>query len=295
MPAGRPTENGLKFFYLDVELDEKFELLEAEFGITGFAVMIKLYQRIYSKGFYCQWSDEVALLFGRKLGLGGSAVSEIVMAAIRRNLFSKDKFEKYGVLTSSGIQKNYFDVVTRRKCVEVDERYLLIDVPKNVNCVFVNRINVCINSENDDSNSKSDCYGLTKNPMHSPKESHDNDHSLEAPITTAEVIRRGEIMASIERKARDIGLIRGHLCKAEIASLDELYSLYPLDWVIEIMERAYANKNVSWNYIKYVLNKWNSQGFMDGGRKQSAVNDQTQKPKGRQLRDMNDYDWSGKK
>ena len=55
-------KSGLEYFPLDVHLDEKFELIEAEFGLTGFAVIVKLFQRIYGgQGYYCEWTNEVAL------------------------------------------------------------------------------------------------------------------------------------------------------------------------------------------------------------------------------------------
>ncbi|MBQ4336486.1 MAG: NAD-binding protein, partial [Lentisphaeria bacterium] len=40
------VKKGLDWFPLDTRLDDKFELIEAEFGAAGFAVVIKLLQRI---------------------------------------------------------------------------------------------------------------------------------------------------------------------------------------------------------------------------------------------------------
>ena len=39
----RPTKAGLDYFELDCHMDEKVELIEAEFGLKGFAVIVKLY------------------------------------------------------------------------------------------------------------------------------------------------------------------------------------------------------------------------------------------------------------
>ena len=131
--------NGINYFPLDVHLDDAFELIEAEFGLTGFAIIVKLYQKIYSLGYYCEWTKDVALLFSKKEGC--SAVSEIVSAAIRRGIFDKKLYEKYQILTSAGIQKRYFEIVSRRKKVDVKTEYLLIDVThfsKNVNILGKN-------------------------------------------------------------------------------------------------------------------------------------------------------------
>ncbi len=142
-------KSGLDYFPLDVHLDSKFELIEAEFGLTGFAVVVKLYQKIYGGfGYYCEWTNEVALLFGRSCGLGGNAVSEIVSASIRRGIFDSDRFEKYQILTSEGIQKRYFEAVSRRKEISVKKQYLFSSVIKKYPNVRISSENVNISTEN---------------------------------------------------------------------------------------------------------------------------------------------------
>lgn len=151
----RPLKDGVDYFPLDVSMDEKFDLIEAEFGLTGFAVVVKLYQRVYSRGYYCEWTDEVALLFGRSIGLGGNVVSEIVNAAVKRGIFDKNMFDKYQILTSKGIQERYFEAVSRRKCVNVNKTYLLIDAIKILPIANINWINVDINPKNESDNPQS--------------------------------------------------------------------------------------------------------------------------------------------
>lgn len=143
-------KSGLDYFPLDVYLDDKFKLIEAEFGLTGFAIVVKLFQKIYGElGYYCEWTNEVALLFGRENCLGDSAVSEIVSAAIRRGIFDK-KLAEQGILTSAGIQKRYFEAVSRRKEVKVKKEYLLIEVTQIYKNVDIIEENVNISSENAD-------------------------------------------------------------------------------------------------------------------------------------------------
>ena len=135
-------KSGIDYFPLDVALDEKFELIEAEFGLTGFGVVVKLLQKIYGgQGYYVEWTKEVALLFAKKVGVGGNAVSEIVTASIERGIFDKTLYDKYHILTSKGIQKRYFEAVGRRKSVEIERAYLLVNVTdfiKNVNILSKN-------------------------------------------------------------------------------------------------------------------------------------------------------------
>jgi hypothetical protein len=43
----RPKKIGLEYFPLDCQMDDKVEMLEAEHGLEGFAVYVKLLQAIY--------------------------------------------------------------------------------------------------------------------------------------------------------------------------------------------------------------------------------------------------------
>lgn len=145
----RPIKAGLDYFPLDVHLDDKFELIEAEFGLDGFGVVVKLLQKIYGEqGYYIEWTNEVALLFGRRVGLGGNVVSEIVSASVKRGIFDQDIFDKYSILTSKGIQKRYFEAVSRRKNITIENQYLLVKVGDFKDNVANNPINVRISPEN---------------------------------------------------------------------------------------------------------------------------------------------------
>lgn len=145
------AKSGIDFFPLDVALDTKFELIEAEYGLTGFGVIVHLLQEIYGKaGYYIEWTNEVALLFARKIGLGGSVVSEIVEASVRRGMFDQKIYEKYHVLTSHGIQKRYFEAVSRRKVLEVDANILLVNCAQICPNADIRAKNVNILSKNAD-------------------------------------------------------------------------------------------------------------------------------------------------
>lgn len=146
------AKSGLDYFPLACNFEDKIELIEAEFGLRGIAIIVKLYQKIYGEfGYYCDWNDEVALLFSRKacgLKEGDNVVSEVVKAAFKRGVFDKDMFDKYGIITSAGIQKRYFEAKKRNVQIEVEETYLLLSttkIPKNANIISKN---VCRNEKN---------------------------------------------------------------------------------------------------------------------------------------------------
>ena len=166
--AGRQNKVGLDYFELDCHMDEKIELIEAEYGLKGFAIVVKLYQSIFSGfGYYCEWFPDISVLWARRLGLShggdygsvGSAsdegslpgfpknlINDVVAASIRRNIFSKELFQRYGILTSSGIQKRYLSATSKREKVELKKEYLLISIPKNRENVVINSISSDINS-----------------------------------------------------------------------------------------------------------------------------------------------------
>lgn len=119
----------LDWFKLDCQMDDKIELIEAEFGLTGFALVVKLFQRIYGgQGYYCEWNADVALVFARKVGVGANVVSEIISACIRRGIFDERMLSEFGILTSHGIQTRYFesDAIQRRKLENLNPKYLLV-------------------------------------------------------------------------------------------------------------------------------------------------------------------------
>lgn len=137
--AKRTSSPSLPYFELDNVMDTKVELLEAEFGIKGFAIFVKLLQRIYGgNGYYCEWDSEVELLFSKRLNEGRNFVSEVVESAISRGIFDSSMYEQFGILTSLGIQKRYFNAVKRRGKIEVRSEYLLVklaQLPTNV-CII---------------------------------------------------------------------------------------------------------------------------------------------------------------
>ena len=57
--AGRQNKVGLDYFELDCQMEEKVRLIQAEYGLKGFAVFVKLLQKIYGeRGYYCEWTQD---------------------------------------------------------------------------------------------------------------------------------------------------------------------------------------------------------------------------------------------
>lgn len=157
--AGRPVKVGLDYFELDCLMDDNIKLIQAEYGLKGFAVIVKLYQKIYSTfGYYCEWNEDILLLFMVENGVASDSknlINDIVMACIKRGIFSGKLFEKYGILTSAGVQKRYLNATSKRERVEMKKEYLLVSVGKKSINVVINSISDGINSNSDIENSQS--------------------------------------------------------------------------------------------------------------------------------------------
>lgn len=126
----RLRKNDLDYFPLEINInqDSKILLLEGKFGLEGFAVLIKLYIKIYGdKGYYCEWNEVEKLLFARMLGIDADRLDEIISTCIKFKIFDKKIYEKYSILTSKGIQERFFFITSRRKKINVENSYLLIN------------------------------------------------------------------------------------------------------------------------------------------------------------------------
>lgn len=174
--AGRNNKTGLDYFELDCHMDSSIRLIQAEFGLKGFAVFVKLLQEIYGEhGYYCEWTQDKELLFASENGLSSGSsglLCEILSACIRRDIFSEELFRKYGILTSSGVQKQYLKATVKREVISMKKEYLLISIPEN-------RKNVIVNSISDGRNSISDGRNTQSRVEKSREENIYNVHSEE--------------------------------------------------------------------------------------------------------------------
>ena len=129
----RPTKQGVDYFPLDVHMDDKIKFVEIKYKLEGFAIVIKLMQRIYSQGYWCKWTEDELLLFSDEIKADIELVKNVVNECLERGFFNKKLYDDYNILTSNGIQKRYKEIVRRRKDVSMIEEYLLIDGNWGVN------------------------------------------------------------------------------------------------------------------------------------------------------------------
>lgn len=149
----RTPMQGLEYFPLLTNLDDKFKMIEALHGIAGFGVAIKLFQKIYANNYHILADERFIIVFSNDINVDINSINVIINDSVKWGLFDKGIFDEFNVLTSRGIQKQYFSITHRRKTVEVIEDLLLISTPKDKNIRTVDniyKINADINSINDD-------------------------------------------------------------------------------------------------------------------------------------------------
>ena len=133
----RPYKQGVDYFPLDVHMDDKVKFIELKFGLEGYAIYIKLLQKIYSYGYWYKWGEDEKLLFANEINADQQLIESVINECLKRDLFHEKLYQQYGILTSRGIQKRYYEITKRRKEISVIPEYTLID--------DINQVNVNIN------------------------------------------------------------------------------------------------------------------------------------------------------
>jgi hypothetical protein len=131
----RPTKQGIDYFPVDVQFDEKIELLIAEKGGDALAVLVTIWQLSYqNNGYYVTNGKDLFLLIKRRIMIDLKLIEEIVNIALERDIFSKKLHKKYKILTSKAIQKRYFEAAKRKKSIKVNKNFVLVNINEfNVN------------------------------------------------------------------------------------------------------------------------------------------------------------------
>ncbi len=133
----RPQKRGLDYFALDVNMGDEVELIEAKHGMVGFAVLIKIFQKIYGEGYFYEWNERNQLLLSSRLSVAGNELTAIIDDCVKWGIFDSNLYAKHKILTSKRIQKHYVAAVYKRVNVEMIEEYLLIDVHDRGNITLI--------------------------------------------------------------------------------------------------------------------------------------------------------------
>ena len=140
--AGRPIKQGIDYFPLDTGFfsDVKIRKIARACGPNAASVLICLLCNIYrNDGYYIVWDEDLPFFIADEVGVSEGCVKEVLLKAVQVGFFDVEKHSAYGILTSSGIQKRFFEITKRRTETELIPEYLI-----NVD---INSINVCNNGQ----------------------------------------------------------------------------------------------------------------------------------------------------
>lgn len=130
--AGRPPKKGIDYSGWSVDIfdnDTKIDKLLDAHGWCGFGIYFYLCQRAYgSEGYFYRWGYDDCASTSRKMGggIGSGTVRETVGYCLQIGLFDQGLFDRWGVLTSKGIQRRYWEVVKTRDVRVVISDYWLL-------------------------------------------------------------------------------------------------------------------------------------------------------------------------
>lgn len=254
----RPRKQGLDYFPLDVDIDQddKIQLVEAVHGPVGFAIVIKLLMRIYKDGYYSKWTETEQLLFSKRVNVDINLINVCINDCVKWNFFDKKVFETQAVLTSNGIQKRFLEAVGRRQKVEMIEEYLLLET-EDINAyknLTTRSINVNINLINDDINPQS----IAK---HSKEKKSKEQHTKEKENVVDDVHSNNEMIdknfAQVTQfYLSNIGPLVPHIGE----ELGYMIDNHPVELILEALKRSLeANATNKIRYAQSILTNWKNQ------------------------------------
>ena len=146
----RPTKQGIDYFPIDCQFDDKIEMYLIEKGGAGLGVLVTLWQMIYAnEGYYITNNRDLHLLIKKRIDIDINEVSDCINVCLSRCIFDKSIHKKYEVLTSKAIQKRYFDAAKKKKSVSVCVDYLIKGIDSCDNWVNVSGNATNVNVEED--------------------------------------------------------------------------------------------------------------------------------------------------
>lgn len=250
------NKTGLDYFPFAIDFfdDDKIQFVGARFGLKGENIAIRLLCKIYSEGYFYKFGEDEALLFAKRVGDGCqySFVNDVVYELVKRGFFDKSIFDRFKLLTSAGIQKRYFEAVSRRKDVDIYGKLLLIDVSKmdNVNILPDNVYII-------DSNGNISAQSKVKKSKEDKKESPNGDKKEGEPSSCAlnpDFIKFNEWLGRKAPYCSNIKNFPTQITEDEFLKLKSRYSGKEIADTIEQIENRKDLRKRYTNLYRTVLN-----------------------------------------
>ena len=120
--------------------DTKIDKLLDAHGWVGFSIYFYLCQRAFgSEGYFYRWGYDDSASTARKMGcgIGSGTIREVVGYCLQIDLFNQMAFDRWGVLTSRGIQRSFWAVAADRRDKTVYKEIWLLQKEECKGVVFV--------------------------------------------------------------------------------------------------------------------------------------------------------------
>lgn len=126
---GRKAKMRLDYFPMDVDFfqDLKIRKLIKRQGGKAIAVYTLLLCYIYKNGYYMVWDQDLPFICSEQTGYDEAYVREVIKVCLQLGLFSKDLYDKSGILTSRGIQERYQRICQLTRRTAIVSEYSLLD------------------------------------------------------------------------------------------------------------------------------------------------------------------------
>lgn len=209
--AGRPKQ-GIDYAGWSVDIfdgDKKIDKLLDAKGWKGFGIYFFLCQRAYkTNGYYYEWGYDDCATTARKMGGGinSGTVKETVDYCLQVDLFDKRLFDEWGVLTSRGIQRRFWAVLSERRSKTVYQEYWLL---KSEECNGLVKVSLKSDVQPTNSNVQSandDMSHIKKSKVNNIYNIKQFSPELEQPFQTYLLVRKhnfGELIPEQENALRE--------------------------------------------------------------------------------------------
>lgn len=128
----RPKVDSLTYYNQDTKDDDNLQYVEAMHSFKGYAIIHKLWKHIYGSpgGYFCPWDKKNKIIFCQNARITIDELDAIIETCYEDGIqiFDRGMADKYGILTSKGIQKRWLRIVKecgRTRCI-IDEKYNLL-------------------------------------------------------------------------------------------------------------------------------------------------------------------------
>lgn len=253
----RPYKQGVDYYSLDVDFlkDIKYRKIRKSCGPQTCEILLCLLSYIYGDmGYFLRWDEDSAFLVADDVGAKEGLVEEVVNKAVQVGFFDHDKYQKYKILTSNGIQKRYKLMTSKRKEVVLQEEYLIIDGNNSLSTV--------VNGVNNTQREKERESKVNKSKVNKKETESSINPSL--PETSVEKAFFEEPLGE-EKLTELIRYYSQNVSPATPVNITDLqYDLSDFDGDLELLKEAVnicaRNNERRYSYFAGILKNWRANG-----------------------------------